>query len=324
MRAKAEICSSFEGAGRSLAWLVVSTSAIEAVSLSKIYRRSRTHALSEITLSTGRGKIFSLLGRNGAGKTTFLRIAATQLMPTSGRMNVLGFDVKDHPFQVRQKIAVVPQEGGTIGPLTPWDHIYLSLLTRGMSRDEASQRAEKTLERLELTSYRHQPADSLSGGLRQRIRVAMAVSTDADLLFLDEPTLGLDPVSRRRIWSVLSEIQKEGRSILLTTHYIDEAEILSSEVAVIDHGKLVVIGSPEELLRNVKERVRVDVVGSSFSQDELSSYGRVVKIAERLRVLTDDQRANELAGEAVRRGSEVSLARVSLEDLFVELVGKEE
>lgn len=152
----------------------------------------------------------------------------------------------------------------------------------------------------------------------------MAVSTDADLLFLDEPTLGLDPVSRRRIWSVLSEIQKEGRSILLTTHYIDEAEILSSEVAVIDHGKLVEKGSPEELLRNVKERVRVDVVGSSFSAEELNSYGRVVKIAERFRVLTDDKRANELASEAMRRGSEVGLARVSLEDLFVDLVGKDE
>jgi ABC-2 type transport system ATP-binding protein len=299
-------------------------SAIEAVSLSKIYHRSRTQALSEITLSTSRGKIFSLLGRNGAGKTTFLRIAATQLMPTAGRMSVLGFDVRESPFQIRQRIAVVPQEGGTIGPLTPWDHIYLTLLARGMSRNDASQNTEKTLERLELTEYRNRPADSLSGGLRQRIRVAMAVSTDADLLFLDEPTLGLDAVSRRRIWSVLNEIQKEGRSILLTTHYIDEAEILSSEVAVIDHGKLVVMGSPAELLRNVKERVRIDVVGSSFSPDELASYGRVVKLAERFRVLTDDRRANELASEAMRRGSEVGLARVSLEDLFVDLVGRDE
>jgi ABC-2 type transport system ATP-binding protein len=302
----------------------VSLSAIEAVSLSKIYHRSRTQALSEITLSTSRGKIFSLLGRNGAGKTTFLRIAATQLMPTAGRMSVLGFDVRESPFQIRQRIAVVPQEGGTIGPLTPWDHIYLTLLARGMSRNDASQNTEKTLERLELTEYRNRPADSLSGGLRQRIRVAMAVSTDADLLFLDEPTLGLDAVSRRRIWSVLNEIQKEGRSILLTTHYIDEAEILSSEVAVIDHGKLVVMGSPAELLRNVKERVRIDVVGSSFSPDELASYGRVVKLAERFRVLTDDRRANELASEAMRRGSEVGLARVSLEDLFVDLVGRDE
>ena len=297
---------------------------IEAVSLSKIYHSSRTQALSDITLSIGRGEIFTLLGRNGAGKTTFLRIAATQLMPTKGKISVLGHDARDEPLEIRRKIAVVPQEGGTIGPLTPWDHIYLTLLARGLSRGEARGRAEKTIEQLELTEYRNQPADSLSGGLRQRVRVAMAVATDADLIFLDEPTLGLDAVSRRRIWGVLNEIQKEGRSILLTTHHIDEAEILSSEVAVIDRGHKVLSGSPTELLRNVKERVRVDIVGSTFSSEELNSYGRVVKLAERFRVLTDDQRGRELADEAMKRGSDVGLARVSLEDLFVDLVGREE
>jgi len=245
-------------------------------------------------------------------------------MPTKGEISVLGHDARDEPLEIRSKIAVVPQEGGTIGPLTPWDHIYLSLLARGISRIEAHQRAEKTIHQLELTEYRNQPADSLSGGLRQRVRVAMAVATDADLIFLDEPTLGLDAVSRRRIWGVLNEIQKEGRSILLTTHYIDEAEILSNRVVIIDRGRLVVSGSPAELLRNVKERVRVDIVGSSFSSEELSNYGRVVKLAERFRVLTDDQRGKELADEAVRRGSDVALARVSLEDLFVDLVGRDE
>jgi len=298
--------------------------AIEAVSLSKTYHRSKTQALSDISLSIGRGEIFTLLGRNGAGKTTFLRIAATQLMPTKGRISVLGHDARDEPFQIRSKVAVVPQEGGTIGPLTPWDHIYLSLLARGKSRDEARKRAEKTIEQLELKQYRNQPADTLSGGLRQRVRVAMAVATDADLIFLDEPTLGLDAVSRRRIWGVLNEIQKAGRSILLTTHYIDEAEILSNEVAVIDHGRKVLSGKPADLLRNVKERVRVDIVGSTFSPEELSSYGRVVKLAERYRILTDEQRGRELADEAIRRGSDVGLARVSLEDLFVDLVGREE
>jgi len=297
---------------------------IEAVSLSKIYHRSRTQALSDITLTIGRGEIFTLLGRNGAGKTTFLRIAATQLMPSKGRISVLGHDVRDEPLQIRSKIAVVPQEGSTIGPLTPWDHVYLTLLARGISRNQAHERSEKTIERLELTEYRNQPADSLSGGLKQRVRVAMAVATDAELIFLDEPTLGLDAVTRRRIWGVLNEIQKEGRSILLTTHYIDEAEILSNNVAIIDHGKMVLSGSPAELLRNVKERVRVDIVGSTFSEEELNNYGRVVKLAERFRVLTDDRLGRELADEALKRGSDVGLARVSLEDLFVDLVGRAE
>jgi len=297
---------------------------IEAESLSKIYHRSRTQALSDITLTIGRGEIFTLLGRNGAGKTTFLRIAATQLMLSKGSISVLGHDVRDEPLQIRSKIAVVPQEGSTIGPLTPWDHVYLTLLARGMSRNQAHERSEKTIERLELTEYRNQPADSLSGGLKQRVRVAMAVATDAELIFLDEPTLGLDAVTRRRIWGVLNEIQKEGRSILLTTHYIDEAEILSNNVAIIDHGKMVLSGSPAELLRNVKERVRVDIVGSTFSEEELSNYGRVVKLAERFRVLTDDRLGRELTDEALKRGSDVGLARVSLEDLFVDLVGRAE
>src|SRR5207249_2567406 len=219
-------CSRVRGS-RWIRWKGLELNVIEAESLSKIYHRSRTQALSDITLTIGRGEIFTLLGRNGAGKTTFLRIAATQLMLSKGSISVLGHDVRDEPLQIRSKIAVVPQEGSTIGPLTPWDHVYLTLLARGMSRNQAHERSEKTIERLELTEYRNQPADSLSGGLKQRVRVAMAVATDAELIFLDEPTLGLDAVTRRRIWGVLNEIQKEGRSILLTTHYIDEAEILS-------------------------------------------------------------------------------------------------
>ncbi len=270
------------------------------------------------------GQVFTLLGRNGAGKTTFLRIAATQLWPSSGSIHVLGSDVKHSPDLIRRSVACVPQEGATIGPLTPWDHVYLSLLARGMSRAEARKRALDTLERLELTEYRNQPADTLSGGLRQRVRVAMAVGTDADLLFLDEPTLGLDAISRRRIWVVLKEICREGRTILLTTHYIEEAEILSNNVAVVNDGRLVTSGSPGELLSKVEERVRVDVSVPKFSEEELRPYGRLVRVAERWRVFTNDSGAGELTQEAVRRGCQVSVAPVSLEDLFVELVGREE
>src|SRR5437667_11789729 len=142
---------------------------IEAVSLSKIYHRSRTQALSDIALTIGRGEIFTLLGRNGAGKTTFLRIAATQLMPSKGRISVLGHDVRDEPLQIRSKIAVVPQEGSTIGPLTPWDHGYLTLLAPGRSRNHGPESSEKTLERLELTEHRHQPARARSGGPKRRV-----------------------------------------------------------------------------------------------------------------------------------------------------------
>ena len=298
--------------------------AIESTLLCKTYHGGKNPALDRVSLVVDSGQVFTLLGRNGAGKTTFLRIAATQLSPTSGEISVLGFDVRHSPDRVRKNVAAVPQEGNTVGPLTPWDHVYLALLARGMTRNDARKRTLETLDQLELTKYRDQPADTLSGGLRQRIRVAMAVATDAELLFLDEPTLGLDAISRRRIWSVLKEICKEGRTILLTTHYIDEAEILSNQVAVINDGHLVTSGSPRDLLGRVEEKVRVDVSGSRFSQEELGSYGRVVRVAERWRVFTNETRTGELTQEAVRRGCEVSVTPVSLEDLFVELVGGDE
>lgn len=298
--------------------------AVESILLSKVYHGSRIPALTQVTLSAGKGEVFTLLGRNGAGKTTFLRIAATQLLPTEGEMRVLGLDAVAEASRIRGRVAVVPQEGSTIGPLTPWDHVYLSLLARGMTRSEAHHRARDALEQLELTPYRDSPADSLSGGLRQRVRVAMAIATDAEILFLDEPTLGLDAVSRRRIWSVLRNICQEGRTILLTTHYIDEAEIVSNHVAVIHGGRLVVSGTSRELLNTVKEKVRIDVSSANFSLEELSAYGRVVQVAERWRVLTDNTRASELATEAMRRKCEVNVAPISLEDLFVDLVGREE
>ncbi len=298
--------------------------AIESTLLSKTYHGGKNPALDRVSLTVDSGQVFTLLGRNGAGKTTFLRIAATQLSASSGSIFVLGSDVKHAPDRVRRRVACVPQEGNTVGPLTPWEHVYLALLARGMGRVDARKRASSTLDKLELTEYKDQPADTLSGGLRQRVRVAMAVGTDADLLFLDEPTLGLDAISRRRIWSVLREICREGRTILLTTHYIEEAEILSNQVAVIDGGQLVTSGSPEELLGKVPERVRVDVSGSKFLEEELAIYGRLIRVAERWRVFTDDARAGELTQEAVRRSCQVSVAPVSLEDLFVELVGREE
>src|SRR5881397_1326966 len=298
--------------------------AIQSSSLVKVYHKSKTPALRQVSLTVDSGQIFTLLGRNGAGKTTFLRIAATQLLPSDGKVEVLGSDVVSEAARIRKQIAVVPQEGNTIGPLTPWDHVYLTLLARGMTRADARDRTRRVLDQLEMASYQSKPADTLSGGLRQRIRVAMAVATDAELLFLDEPTLGLDAISRRRIWTVLKDICREGRTILLTTHYIDEAEILSNKVAIVNSGRLVTSGAPSELLSKVEERVRVDLSGSKFSEEEVGTYGRPIKVAERWRVFTDNVRAGELTQEAVRRGSEVSVAPVSLEDLFVELVGREE
>lgn len=298
-----------------------SRNAIESSNLTKIYQGSEVRALSDVTLTAEESEVFTLLGRNGAGKTTFLRIATTQLMPTSGSVRVLGHDVVEEAEAVQRNIAVVPQEARTFPPLTPWDHVYYTLMARGFQKSEAELRAEETLDNLELNEYIDVPADNLSAGLRQRVLVAMAMATDAELLFLDEPTLGLDAINRRKIWSIIRGHCEEGGSVLLTTNYLDEAENLSDRVAVLNNGEIVAQGTVEELMSPLSEKVRVDV-SSGFSLDELEDFGKVVKVADKLRVFTDEEGSKELAEMAVERGVKVSLSPTSLEDVFVDLVGE--
>jgi ABC-2 type transport system ATP-binding protein len=191
--------------------------------LSKIYKGSKVAALDSISLTVRSRQVFTLLGRNGAGKTTFVRICATQMMPTSGKVNVLGYDVITEPRKVRDLISVVPQEGRPLRALTPWDHVFNWLQIRGQNRTDAKINTKIILENLELYDVKDRPAMNLSGGMKQKILVAMAMATDAQLLFLDEPTIGLDPISRRQVWSAIKKWKTRGKSILLTTHYMDEA-----------------------------------------------------------------------------------------------------
>ncbi len=200
--------------------------AIEAKQVSKIYKGTIYAALSTVSLNVEPGQIFTLLGRNGAGKTTFVRICATQLMPTAGSISVLGYDVVKEPGKVRNIISIVPQEGRPLRALTPWDHVYNWLQIRGENKNKSKEETEKILRKLELYEARNRPAMNLSGGMKQKVLVAMAMATNAELLFLDEPTIGLDPLSRRQVWSAIKDWKKEGKSILLTTHYMDEAEML--------------------------------------------------------------------------------------------------
>src|SRR6188472_2272048 len=169
--------------------------AIESFNVSKIYKNSNKKALSDISLQIEKGKISTLLGRNGAGKTTFIRICSTQLLPTSGKILVFGDDILKSPEKIRNYISIVPQEGRPLRALTPWDHVYYWLRIRGVNKNESSIRATKVLQEFELYDVRNRLAMYLSGGMKQKILVAMAMATDSKLLFLDEPTIGLDPVS---------------------------------------------------------------------------------------------------------------------------------
>lgn len=291
---------------------------VKTTELTKTYGRKERKALENITLEIGGQGVFTILGRNGAGKTTFLRIIGTQLMPTSGKAYVLGYDVVTEVNKVRENIAVMPQEGSTLPPLTPWDHVYYTLIVKGFSKLEAKRAASEALDKLGLADYKNTHADQLSGGLRQRTLVAIAMSSNAKLLLLDEPTLGLDPLSRRNVWKVIREYCKNRGSVILTTHYLGEAEVLSDDIMILSEGKVIARGNVEGLKNIVKEKVKVEV-GEGFSDEELRSFGRTVIVGSRLRVLTDERSARDLVNEAIKKGVRTQISPITLDDAFVEL-----
>lgn len=296
--------------------------AIEAACVSKIYKGASQAALTDVSLKVEAGRIFTLLGRNGAGKTTFVRMCATQLMPTAGSINVLGYDVARHAKQIRNLISVVPQEGRPLRALTSWDHVYNWLQIRGVGKQTARDKTEEILRKLELYEARDRPAMNLSGGMKQKILVAMAMATEAQLLFLDEPTIGLDPVSRRQVWSAIKDWKAKGGSILLTTHYMDEAEMLSDYVVIIDRGAVIARGTIQELRRVIPQNIRVDIARDGLDIDALRPYGSVVDTGTgMLHVFTFESAVRELSELALRKNLLFTVSPVTLDDVFVYLAG---
>ena len=297
-------------------------SAIAARGLTKEYKGSHgKRALDDVTLDIERGEIFGLIGRNGAGKTTFLRIAGTQLLPTSGRIEVLGHDAVAHPNAVRDLVAVIPQEARPFFYATPFEHVYYYLLLRGLPSSEARKRALDTLDRLGLAKGKDTVLWKQSGGLRRRVLVAMALASGAELLFLDEPTTGLDPLARRDVWTAVEEAAKEGRTILLTTHYLEEAQLLSNRIAILNEGKVLTIGTLDELVARVRWPFRVALTGRGVSKEELATFGESAAIGDSWIVFTNRGGAEDLTRLALSRGVRAVAGPVTLEDLFIQLVG---
>ncbi|MFP3298296.1 MAG: ABC transporter ATP-binding protein [Thermocladium sp.] len=273
-------------------------------------------ALRGVDLEIGRSRIVTLLGPNGAGKTTFVRIASTELLPTKGDIEVLGIDAIKYPSKVRPLISIIPQEARPINFITAWEAVYSYLLLRGFSRGDARRMARWAMERLSLDQYRDTQLFNLSGGLKRRVLVAMALASNASLIFLDEPTVGLDIISRRSVWDALAELRKSGAAILLTTHYIEEAELLSDEVFIIDAGTIVRRGSPRDLLSLVPEDAVVEAYGDSLDLDE-----RHVRLGNRYIIYVDSSMAGPLSSELIRRGMTVTIRRKTLEDAVIYLLG---
>jgi ABC-2 type transport system ATP-binding protein len=217
---------------------------------------------------------------------------------------------------------IVPQEGRPLRALTPWDHVYNWLQIRGDSKSAARDKAEQILRKLEIYGARDTPAMNLSGGMKQKILVAMAMATDAQLLFLDEPTIGLDPVSRRQVWMAVKDWKSKGGSILLTTHYMDEAEMLSDYIVIIDKGMIIAQGTIHELRKVIPQNIRVDIARDTLDVDALKSYGSVVDTgAGMLRIFTFESAVRELSDLALRHNLSFNVSSVTLDDVFVYIMG---
>lgn len=240
---------------------------IETEHLTKRYSNG-TLALSDVSIKVSE-RVTTIIGRNGAGKTTFSRILSTQLEPTSGWATIDGLDVMKDARKIRQKIVSIPQEASPIGVLTPMEQVKMYLVGRGMSITESNTVAVKTLDQIGLREFKNSPADTLSGGMKRKIYVAMALASNADSVFLDEPTTGLDPVSRIEVWSALRELDSD---VILTTHYMEEAEELSNRVILFERGKIIEDGTVKSLLKRFEGKVRVE---SSSLKDFDVSVGSI-------------------------------------------------
>jgi ABC-2 type transport system ATP-binding protein len=283
-------------------------SVIEVEGLGKTYPGG-TKALEQVTFQVPKGEVFCLLGRNGAGKTTLLRILATQLRPTTGRAIVLGHDVVREARQIRDRISVVPQEARPQMMLSGYDHIYLMCRIRGMPRAEAKKRTRAIMEEFDLWEHKDKLTADLSGGLRQRVMIAIALTMDAELLFLDEPTIGLDPLGRRQVWAMIHRLTRQGMTVLLTTHYMDEAERLSDRLAIVDRGQVVFLGSVEAAKAHAGHgmQVIVEANGNGGERQVLSP--------------TSDEEIVQIVQRGIREGKRVTFKPPTLEDAFIAMVG---
>jgi ABC-2 type transport system ATP-binding protein len=299
--------------------------ALRAVDLRKTYVTAGippVEALGGVTLEVGRGERVALLGRNGAGKTTFLRIASTLLRPTSGTIEVFGVDVARHPERVRPYIAVVPQEGKPFFHLTPREQIYTYLRARGLARETAKARTDDALERMGLVDFADRLSITLSGGQRQRTMVATVIATEAPLLFLDEPTIGMDPFARRAVWDSLRELTRRGSTIVLTTHYLDEADALSQHLYIIERGQVLVRGTSEDLKRSVGGTLKVFLPEGAASIDRFRAFGTCVPDGRGLTVIVAPERLGDLMTVSVASNLTATVGPVTLEEAFLSVVGR--
>ena len=221
----------------------------QAISIKNLVKRYEdVTAVDDLSFSVEAGEVFGLLGPNGAGKSTTINILSGLLEPTSGSATVMGFDVQKEPGKVKQRIGVCPQEPAFFPYLTGKENVELMGNLQDMPKERLRERTDWLLDQVGLGEASSRRAGKYSGGMVRRTSLAMALVHDPELAFLDEPTVGLDPQSRRATWGLIEDLKGRGRTVILTTHYIEEAEALSDRVGIIDYGRLIALDTPQALM----------------------------------------------------------------------------
>ena len=255
---------------------------INARELSRTFRTRSgpVEAVRGVDLDVAPGEIFGFLGPNGAGKTTTLRMLTTLLVPTAGEATVAGCDLRRDPVGVRRRIGYVAQGGASLPQAQAGEEVTAQARLYGISRAEAEARGRDLFSRLDLEGLWNRTCQSLSGGQRRRLDIVLGLVHSPQLIFLDEPTTGLDPQSRANLWQHISRLRDEGATVFLTTHYLDEADSLCDRISVIDHGVIVASGTPEELKRQVSGDAVVLTLEDPARSADAAALGAVLDGAD--------------------------------------------
>jgi len=228
-------------------------------------------ALDSLSLEIGKGELFGLLGPNGAGKTTLIKVLCGLLEPTSGSANVAGHDIRKEAAKVKELIGVCPQDATAYSFLTGRENVELFGNLEAMPKEKLKKNTDELLEKMSLTEDADRRLGKYSGGMKRRINLIIALVHDPEIAFLDEPTVAMDPQSRHAVWDFIKELEKKGKTIILTTHYMEEAQELCDRVGIIDHGKLIALGTPKQLMDKFQakdlEEVFIELTGRKIREE---------------------------------------------------------